>query len=394
MLSRPLVTEPIEPAAMAAASTVGPWHALVSALGLALLGAEPRQRIRLRRTLLSGLMYLLFNLLRWAGAMHGLVSWPAAELVATYEIAGFLLLYALLRSGRTQHLRDPALTLLQILFALSALVLNYACIEISRNVALPLLCLVLVFGMYRLTPGQILLTGGATVAMLLAMLLLMWRLRVPDFDVAEQSLNVVLAAVTLPLFAMVARRLAQMRQRHVQQKADMAEAIEKLHHLATRDGLTGLVNRRHMMAQLADEQLRLARSQRACCVALLDIDHFKRINDTHGHQMGDSVLVSFARQVVEVLPGPDAVCRWGGEEFLVLMPEESLPTARAAIDRLLRRIDISLPPHDDGSAWRVTLSAGLAEVQAGEPLQQAIERADAALYRAKQAGRDRLELAT
>ncbi len=392
MLPAPLVAELTEPSSDAGVSPMGrgPWRVI----GDALLGTEPRQRIRLRRTLLSGLMYLLFTLLRWGGAMHGLVPWPAVQLVAAYEITGFLALYAVLRSGRTQHLNDPALTLQQILFGLSALVLNYAVIDVSRNVALPLLSLVLVFGMYRLTPGQILLVGGATVVMLLAMLLVMWRVHEPGFDVAEQSLNVVLAAVTLPMFAMVARRLTQMRQRHVQQKADMAEAIEQLHHLATRDGLTGLVNRRHMMTQLADEQQRQARSQRACCVALLDIDHFKRINDTHGHQMGDSVLISFARQAVEVLPGPDAVCRWGGEEFLVLMPEVALPEARSAIERLLRRIDITLPPRDDGQAWRVTLSAGLAEAQAGEPLSRAIERADAALYRAKQAGRDRLELAT
>ncbi|WP_374594535.1 GGDEF domain-containing protein [Aquabacterium sp.] len=392
MLPTPLAAELTEPAVQAGAPAVarGPWRLI----GDAVLGTEPRQRVWLRRTLLSGLMYLLFNLLRWAGAVHGLVPWRSAQVVAAYEITGFLALYAVLRSGRTRHLRDPALTLLQILLGLSALVLNYAFVEASRNVALPLLSLVLVFGMYRLTPGQILLAGGATVVMLLAMLLVMWRVHEPGFDVAEQSLNVVLAAVTLPMFAMVARRLAQMRQRNVRQKADMAEAIEQLHHLATRDGLTGLVNRRHMMAQLADEQLRLARSQRACCVALLDIDHFKRVNDTHGHQMGDSVLIGFARQVVEVLPGPDAVCRWGGEEFLVLMPEMAQAEARAAIERLLRRIDIALPAHADGSPWRVTLSAGLAEVRAGETLQRAIERADAALYRAKQAGRDRLELAT
>jgi diguanylate cyclase (GGDEF)-like protein len=388
MPSTPLVSSPLSPAAPAWSASGWRW------LGDLLLGSEARQRVWLRRTLLSGVMYLMFSALRVAGAAHGLLPWSAAGLTSGYEIAGFITIYAVLRSGITRNLRDPALTLLQILLGLSALVLNYALIEVCRTAALPLLGLVLVFGMYRLSPGQILLAGGVTVVMLMIMLMAMWRLHPAGVDVVQQTLNVALAAVTLPVFALVARRVAQMRQRHVKQKADMAEAIEQLHHLATRDGLTGLVNRRHMSARLDDEQQRMARSQRACCVALLDLDHFKHINDTFGHQVGDSVLISFARQAIEVLPGPDAVCRWGGEEFLVLMPEVALPDARDAIERLLGRIDITLASRDDGAPQRVTFSAGLAQARPGEPLQLAIERADAALYRAKEGGRHQLVVAS
>lgn len=358
-----------------------------------LFGTDPKQRIGLQRTALSGGIYLIASLLRFSLAGFGLLPWHVALVMAGYETVGFIALYAVLRSGISLRFRDPALTLWQILLGLSALVANYALVPISRDVTMPLLCLVLVFGMYRLTPGQMLLAGGSAVVMLLTMLLLMAHLHWADFDLSQQALNVALAAATLPVFVVVARQVARMRHGQVQQKAEMAEAIQQLNHLATRDGLTGLVNRRYMSARLDDELLRMARSRRAFSVLILDIDFFKRVNDNFGHQVGDSVLISLARQLVEMFPEPDAASRWGGEEFLVLMPEASAGDLLRTVEQLQRRLEILLPTRDVAPPSRVTFSGGIAQAQPGESLQSILERADAALYRAKQQGRNQVLVA-
>ncbi len=363
-----------------------PWAALQDAL----FGTGSKQRIGLQRTALSGAIYLAASLLRFMLAGLGLLQWHVAFIMAGYEMAGFIVLYAVLRSGISLRFRDPALTLWQILLGLSALVANYALVPISRDVTMPLLCLVLVFGMYRLTPTQMLLAGGSAVVMLLAMLLSMAYLDRSDFDLTQQALNVALAAATLPVFVVVARQVARVRHGQVQQKTEMAEAIQQLHHLATHDGLTGLVNRRYMSSRLHDELQRMARSQRPFSVLILDVDHFKRINDSFGHQAGDSVLISLARQLVAAFPDPDSASRWGGEEFLVLMPEATAEDMQRVAGQLRDKLEILLPARNEAQPSRVTFSGGVAQAQPGEPLQRLLERADAALYRAKQGGRDQV----
>ncbi|MBL8344852.1 MAG: GGDEF domain-containing protein, partial [Rubrivivax sp.] len=160
--------------------------------------------------------------------------------------------------------------------------------------------------------------------------------------------------------------------------------------LATRDGLTGLLNRRAAHEVLAREHPRVARGQGSLGLALLDIDHFKRINDGHGHDVGDQVLQRFALTLGRQLRPGDALVRWGGEEFLLLMPG----TGPADAQRTLARLRASLS--DAGfeallGGAGVTFSAGLVQCMAHESHEAAMARADRALYRAKAGGRDRVE---
>ncbi|GAA5439370.1 hypothetical protein Dcae01_00870 [Deinococcus caeni] len=157
-----------------------------------------------------------------------------------------------------------------------------------------------------------------------------------------------------------------------------------------RDPLTGLLNRRAF-----DEDGRASGPDR-WALAVLDIDHFKRVNDTHGHTAGDRVLRGVADAIMDVLAGRGQVYRWGGEEFVVLLP--GLPgsdhtdlTVQAA--ELIESVRAEVARRAFTGGQRVTLSAGLSLSAAGEPLQAAFERADSALRRAKTSGRDRVVLA-
>jgi len=169
---------------------------------------------------------------------------------------------------------------------------------------------------------------------------------------------------------------------------------EQLDKVSRTDELTGLANRRHGSQRLKEEIARTVRYGHGLAVCLLDVDHFKKVNDSHGHQAGDEVLVEVARRLRAVTRDSDCVIRWGGEEFLVVFPETDVPEASGIVGRF--RIEMSgtsIPVLDGSEELVVTISGGVAEHEEGDTLEGLVARADAALYRAKETGRNRLLLA-
>ena len=167
---------------------------------------------------------------------------------------------------------------------------------------------------------------------------------------------------------------------------------EELRELATRDPLTGVANRRAFFELSEHEVRRAHRYSRPLAVAMIDVDHFKRVNDEHGHAVGDEVLAELARRTASVLRKADVFARYGGEEFVVLLPELRVSDAMQAMERL--RTAITATPFRIGElALAVSVSIGLAALDGGdESIDPAVERADAALYEAKSSGRDRVEV--
>jgi diguanylate cyclase (GGDEF)-like protein len=163
--------------------------------------------------------------------------------------------------------------------------------------------------------------------------------------------------------------------------------------LANQDGLTGLPNRRHTYELATAAMARCAAPQVPLTVAVIDLDHFKAINDRCGHASGDKVLQEFARVTRESLRDSDVFGRWGGEEFLLVMPGASLEVAIVALERL-RELALKIPLPATGAGLRVALSAGLATHEPGvTTLDELIARADVALYHAKRDGRDLVRIA-
>ncbi len=159
--------------------------------------------------------------------------------------------------------------------------------------------------------------------------------------------------------------------------------------LATTDQLTELLNRRgfDLLASQALQEAR--RNQSQLCALMLDLDSFKELNDSHGHQAGDEVLRGFSRNLRDDLRQADILCRWGGEEFALLLKDTSMEQARALAQKIRQRTEQSEFEYN-GSTLHVTTSIGLAQLHADESLEQLLARADRALYRAKQGGRNRL----
>jgi diguanylate cyclase (GGDEF)-like protein len=166
-----------------------------------------------------------------------------------------------------------------------------------------------------------------------------------------------------------------------------------LQHMARTDGLTGLTNRRTFLELAERELLRARRYGSPMAVVLIDLDHFKRINDTHGHQAGDRVLVHAAHTLADAVRDVDTVARFGGEEFAILLPATDATGAVEVAQRCARRVADGVVTLDDGLPVVVTASMGVAVSAPHEPLDGVLRRADQALYRAKEAGRDRVEMA-
>ena len=159
---------------------------------------------------------------------------------------------------------------------------------------------------------------------------------------------------------------------------------------ATVDALTGLRNRRWLDEVFARELARADTSGQVLCLAMVDVDRFKKFNDEHGHRAGDEVLKGVGKVLRDSSRPNDLAARYGGEEFSVLFPDTPLDDAIAAAERLRRAIAACDIAHEGATLPRVTASFGLVQRLPGESLEQLVTRADEALYRAKEQGRDRV----
>lgn len=169
-------------------------------------------------------------------------------------------------------------------------------------------------------------------------------------------------------------------------------AERRMEQMALTDPLTGLFNRRHMHGRLQEAQAQFSRDRRPFCILLADIDHFKRINDEHGHDAGDRVLQAVAALFGEELRGRDVVARWGGEEFLMLLPEIEAGEAREVAERLRGAAENRIAGLA-GLGRSVTVSLGLSAYTAEAPIERLLKSADEALYAGKAAGRNRVIVA-
>jgi diguanylate cyclase (GGDEF)-like protein len=182
-------------------------------------------------------------------------------------------------------------------------------------------------------------------------------------------------------------------RRILELQEELLRTREALREQATHDGLTGLLNRSAILEVLRNELHRAAREGRAVSLLIADLDHFKRINDTHGHQAGDRVLQEGARRMKSAIRGYDALGRYGGEEFLIVLPGCDCAAARTQAERV--RAAFSAEPFVvDNASFPLTCSIGAAcsKSPGHEKLSSLVRAADVALYDAKDRGRNRVEI--
>lgn len=354
-----------------------------------LLGTERHPRLRMAHILMTAGLYAVFLLIEWYLVHIGRVDARAAAGTTALVASGVGVFAVAVRSGWSARFRDPALTMPQILFALAVISISYLANASVRGATLVIVALVLVFGAFTLSPPRCRLVGWIAVGMLgAAMVFGAWHF--PTVFARDiESIHFLVALIVLPTIAFLAGQLSQVRLDQGEQRDQLRVVVERLEALALHDDMTGLPNRRHVQEWIVHERARNRRSGASLCVAILDLDHFKRVNDTLGHAVGDEVLRLFARGAKSTLRDCDVLARWGGEEFLLVLPDTSLVAGRLALERLRAHMAKASTWHEL-PAGQVTFSAGLTLMEAEHTLDESVQRADNALYEAKRAGRDRV----
>jgi diguanylate cyclase (GGDEF)-like protein len=188
------------------------------------------------------------------------------------------------------------------------------------------------------------------------------------------------------------RELVEVNERLLHEVAERARAEELLAHTARSDPLTGLMNRRAMLEHLDYQAKRFERNRTPFVVILGDLDHFKDINDTHGHDLGDQALVQTAECLTHSIRAQDLLARWGGEELLILLPDTDL-TGGVAVAETVRAAVAELELLPGLTRPHLTISIGVAAYGPGQSVNQCIKSADTALYQAKRLGRNRVVVA-
>ncbi|TFW35688.1 GGDEF domain-containing protein [Massilia horti] len=372
----------------APAAPAAPARYWLGRLSDVVLTTDDKQRRCLTVLLLASLVKAISVALLAFGAMSGMVRAHDVTMVGLLllvTIAGF---YVAIRSGWNRRCADPTLSFAQTIAAQTLIAAVYAISGPMHPAALSVFALVLVFGMFSMRVEAV--RTVCLYTLVLVGSVMAWRARTDPhlYPARLEIIYFVLLATVLGMISHLSAQLMGMRQRLKTQKAALENALARIQQIATRDELTGLPNRRNMMDQLHEHALRRARGGSSFYVAMVDLDHFKEVNDTYGHAVGDDTLRAFACQAQSVLRNTDIIGRWGGEEFLLLLPETPPGEPTVGIERLRARL-ATLAVCPAVPELRVRFSAGFTRYREGEPVDLAIERADRALYESKAGGRNR-----
>jgi diguanylate cyclase (GGDEF)-like protein len=353
-------------------------------------------RTRLQRQWMGFLSYVMFLVPMIFSVNRGWLHFGFGGLAIYVVIALVVngIFFLLIRHRFGANLADPSLSFAQIAVAgILALVMAYFLEEQVRSLTLALLFTSFFFGIFSLTLREYLLLSAVAVAGYIGMLLLKYptgQRATEAFDL--ELLNLTILVMVLLWISLLGSYVAGLRLR-------LATALGRLKELATRDELTGLYNRRHLMDILDQQQERSKRHGEPFALCIIDIDHFKAVNDRHGHNVGDEVLRAFAERIRSQLRKMDIIGRgeadgtfgrYGGEEFLLLLPYAVGSSSISCLTRLRSAI-AAKPFATSAGELPITFSAGVAQHHPDEANAALIDRADEALYRAKSAGRDRIE---
>jgi diguanylate cyclase (GGDEF)-like protein len=359
-----------------------------SRLSARTLSRRARQRRQIQGMIAAS--YLIDALILLAYARAGSIPTMIAPAFAATGLLSVVFYLVLSETGFTERFKDHYFVLPQLCISV-AIMLAFAYIapEVG-GMFLCLLFLVFNFGSLRSTPGQSAIVWTAATFGIAALFLLTDKpIGLPHGNELERFATMLMFALTIGRCMFLGIFSSSMRQSLYQSGQKLKEAYRRIEELAELDELTGSFNRRCIMRLLEEEIARSARLNTPCSIALIDLDFFKRINDRHGHPTGDEVLRTFAITVFANIRTIDRFGRYGGEEFLLVLPETVTESAAHMLERL-RTIIAELDWSAFSPGMQVTMSAGVATLRTDESSDTFLARADSALYDAKARGRNRI----
>jgi diguanylate cyclase (GGDEF)-like protein len=360
-------------------------------------GALPSAKVRARRAKqrrqmlgLVGVSYVvdavLLMLYGYAGSIPANVG-PAFGICGLGSVACFI---ALSEAGINDRFSDHYFVVQQSMVSL-AIMLAFG--WLAPDVGVLFLCtlfIVFSFSALRSTPRQTAVAWTAMAFGLAALFLLTDKpIAIPHQSYLERFITMLAFTLTIGRCMFLGIFASSLRESLYKRGLQLKEAYKRIEELAELDELTGSFNRRCIMRMLDDEIARAHRNRTPFAVALIDLDWFKRINDAYGHPTGDEVLRTFAITIFANIRAIDRFGRYGGEEFLLILPDTTRDTAARILDRQ-RDIIAGLDWSAFSPGMNVTISAGVAALGPSEAADALLARADSALYKAKAQGRNRV----
>ena len=323
-------------------------------------------------------------------AYAGTISFAIAPAYAACGLLSVAAFIALSKARPSHQFRDRTLVLPQTIVSL-AIMLVFA--YLAPEAAVVFLCaifLIFAFSALRSSPRQTVLGWTiATIGLTALFLFTDKPIGIPSQTLPERLASMLVFVLVLGRGMIVGLFSSFLNESLYRRGLELKEAYKRIEELAELDELTGSLNRRCIMQTLDEEIARSRRGNMPCAVALIDLDWFKRINDEFGHPIGDEALRTFAITMFANIRSIDKLGRYGGEEFLLILPETSDSAALRVVDRL-RRIVAALDWSAISDNMKLTISAGLATLRADDTADSILARADRLLYRAKDLGRNQV----
>lgn len=353
---------------------------------------DPNQSLRLRRFLLAALVYLVAIGLMGLYVVLGFMTLAGWQITTAAIVAVNLAIFAVLRSGRNETLRDPSLTAVQMFCTCLLMALTMYQVDSARGALLLLYLVLLMFGVLRLRTWQFMALGLFALVCYAAAIAAVWQTRPWAVDMDVELLQLAAMATLVPCGGFFAGYVGGLRRKLRDRHIALQRVREQAHDLRVLDPLTAVSNRSRIIESLEYEVARAARLEQPLSVVMLDLDRFKRINRRYGHPVGDEVLKRIAERLQGALRSIDGLGRYGGEEFLVVLPDTGLAEASRFAERLRERVEgcrfPSLPP-----SVHLSVSIGVAEYRPGDDVWSLVERARGAADEALHAGGGRIDAA-
>jgi diguanylate cyclase (GGDEF)-like protein len=349
-------------------------------------------RIARRRTayIAQGSSYLIDAAILLLYAMIGVTTVATGVVYLAIRLAVVGIAAYLSEIQVNDRFKDPYLT---VPLSIVSIIVQIGAIYLVPQIGfyfISIIFVVLGFAALRMSARQTgIVWSTATLGLALLFLMTDKPIGIPMVTATERALALACFVSALGRCASAGLYGSSMRELLYRRSNDLAAANARIEELAQLDELTGALNRRYIMKCLNDEIAKAQRNATTCCIAIIDLDHFKKINDHFGHPVGDEVLRAFAISVFANIRTIDRFGRQGGEEFLLILPDTDIDLAIQTLDRL-RGLITELNWSAIAQDLTLTISAGISAIRHNDTPEDILARADLALYRAKDTGRDRV----
>ena len=352
---------------------------------------DKAQTLRVKRgcyALLGVAIHTCICLLIW---VDGFLYASGVEFVSIFVVIwiGYLTYFVLLKTGINQRFQDPDLTMPIIFWAVTSVMYTVSLTIEIRPLLLMFNLLVLVFAAFNLNRRQYIIVTLYGIVLYMGIIFYLEIFHPVEIDIKEESAVLVGYVLLTSALSSICYRISNLRKHLHQKNQKLAVAIKRIGAISMTDELTKIKNRRYILDILRHQALMAERGQYFFSVCMLDIDHFKQVNDVYGHLVGDAALKALCHKVLAGLREIDYFARIGGEEFLFVLPLVDKEQAKYMADRI--RVQVENANFDEvAPGLKMTISLGVSDYQSPEKIETTLSRIDSALYAAKRTGRNQV----